>query len=81
MGNVLAASAPPPPPPTFTPPPPTATEQKPESDESNDLNPGTMEDLHKKCKGCITHFLRQQFVTCLPFNQRCSQCPSMAPDS
>lgn len=63
MGNVLAASVPPPP----SPPPPTSgllpNLEKPDSSEtlnssrlSDGLkNPGTIEDLHKKCKGiCIS---------------------------
>lgn len=60
MGNVLAASAPPPPPP---PPPgpglmPNLEEPGPLTDgyastemSSQIENPGTIEDLHKKCKG------------------------------
>ncbi|XP_076282134.1 mitochondrial import receptor subunit TOM40 homolog 1 [Lasioglossum baleicum] len=61
MGNVLAAAAPPPPPP---PPPPPGTSVLPnvgKQDSSTGLfastdvaermeNPGTIEDLHKKCK-------------------------------
>ena len=61
MGNVQAASAPPPPsmPP---PPPPAPTPEKSENTSfqpptpvtpefSSGKNPGTMEDLHKQCKG------------------------------
>lgn len=61
MGNVQAASAPPPPsmPP---PPPPSPTPEKSENtsyqpptpllpDLATGKNPGTMEDLHKQCKG------------------------------
>lgn len=60
MGNVLAASAPPPPPP----PPPasgllpnlgkqdSAAGLYPTTEVGDQLeNPGTIEDLHKKCKG------------------------------
>lgn len=64
MGNVLAASVPPPP----SPPPPTSgllpnleksdsTEILQSSSNFSDglKNPGTIEDLHKKCKGiCIS---------------------------
>lgn len=66
MGNVQAASAPPPPvmppPPPGMPPPPSPGPEKtenasfqpqipPSSDPSGARNPGTMEDLHKQCKG------------------------------
>ena len=52
MGNVHAAGpgAPPPPPPStgvpLTPKPPTE-----EKNEEEIKNPGSMEDIHKKCKG------------------------------
>lgn len=72
MGNVLAASVPPPP----SPPPPTSglmpNLEKPESSPvlhtSNGIfdtleNPGTIEDLHKKCKGTLT---RVRLVITLP---------------
>lgn len=61
MGNVIAASAPPPPPP---PPPshglmpnlggkqdPSASMYAPAEVSTQVENPGTIEDLHKKCKG------------------------------
>ena len=58
MGNVHAASAPPPPPPSsLSPelPPSLAKKDLPTSlDGSERLeNPGTIEDLHKKCKGTV----------------------------
>lgn len=72
MGNVQAASAPPPPtmppPPPGMPPPPTPESEKSENasfqppvpllqDISSGRNPGTMEDLHKQCKGKLTKVL------------------------
>lgn len=62
MGNVLAASAPPPPPPP--PPGPGLMPNLGKPDPSTDVyapteassqveNPGTIEDLHKKCKGTL----------------------------
>lgn len=70
MGNVLAASVPPPP----SPPPPTSgllpNLEKPDSSEtlqsSNKFpdglkNPGTIEDLHKKCKGKVSVYLFNPF--------------------
>lgn len=51
MGNVLATSQPPPPPATSMVPPPSAPEPPPEPlNKTDDQNPGTLEDLHKKCK-------------------------------
>lgn len=70
MGNVLAASVPPPP----SPPPPTSgllpNLEKPDSSESLQSsnkfsdglkNPGTIEDLHKKCKGKLSLYLFNPF--------------------
>lgn len=70
MGNVLAASVPPPP----SPPPPTSdllpNLEKPDSSESLQSsnkfsdglkNPGTIEDLHKKCKGKGSVYLFDPF--------------------
>ncbi|XP_058797387.1 mitochondrial import receptor subunit TOM40 homolog 1 [Phymastichus coffea] len=54
MGNVQAATAPPPPPMGFQPPPPASVPKEnalATPAESQALeNPGTMEDLHKRCK-------------------------------
>ena len=54
MGNVhassQAASPPLPPVPPQSPKEPEATQIKP-SIETDQLNPGTIEDLHRKCKG------------------------------
>ena len=75
MGNVLAASVPPPP----SPPPPTSgllpnleksdsTEILQSSSNFSDglKNPGTIEDLHKKCKGiCTSIRLSRTHVTFL----------------
>ena len=77
MGNVLAASVPPPP----SPPPPTSgllpNLEKPDSSEtlnsssrlSDGLkNPGTIEDLHKKCKGiCISRNIIFNFFSLFSF--------------
>lgn len=57
MGNVMAASAPPPPPPIvpLTPPELPKDHQISTSSLSDNLiklnNPGTVEELHKLCKG------------------------------
>ncbi|XP_054164362.1 mitochondrial import receptor subunit TOM40 homolog 1-like [Oppia nitens] len=53
MGNVLAATSPPPPPTTYGVPPMSTKDDsvgKVDTSTANDLNPGPMEDLHKKCK-------------------------------
>lgn len=57
MGNVLAASNSPssggavvPPPPPLTAPPPVEPKQAPVKAEAS-KNPGSYEELHKKCKG------------------------------
>lgn len=79
MGNVLAASVPPPPSP---PPPPTSgllpNLGKPDSSEelqssvrlSDSLkNPGTIEELHKKCKGIRPQIRRlfDSFISLLSY--------------
>ena len=55
MGNVHASSSVPPPSMGLVPPPPVNLSPPPEVDikpkPTNVNNPGTMEDLHKKCKG------------------------------
>lgn len=54
MGNIHAASpATPPPPPAPTPPTVTPVDEskKGEEKEGGIENPGTMEDIHKQCKG------------------------------
>ena len=62
MGNVLAAApaggfpsppmgVPPPPSPAGMPAPPTTSPPKPEEQATNGNDPGSFEDLHKKCKG------------------------------
>lgn len=63
MGNAMAASAPLPPPPSYNPPSgpglmPNLGKQDPSTDvyapaetPTQIENPGTIEDLHKKCKG------------------------------
>ncbi|CAG2180040.1 unnamed protein product, partial [Oppiella nova] len=50
MGNVLASAPPPPPPPQLAPTPPATQTPADVSAGDNDLNPGSMEELHKKCK-------------------------------
>ncbi|CAG2103252.1 unnamed protein product [Medioppia subpectinata] len=55
MGNVLAAASPPPPLPSgLSPPPPPQSPgdgpPKPPDTAADDSNPGSMEELHKKCK-------------------------------
>lgn len=60
MGNVMASSGPMMPTPPPMPPPPLSTSDQSlpasqtgdasRSDDTKDINPGTMEDLHKKCK-------------------------------
>lgn len=50
MGNVHASSNLPPMPPNMTPIPPPTTPQKLPPEERIE-NPGSVEELHKKCKG------------------------------
>lgn len=50
MGNVHASSNLPPMPPNMTPVPPPTAPQKLPPDERIE-NPGSVEELHKKCKG------------------------------
>ncbi len=53
MGNVMASSAPSPPlmPSMPSPSITSDTNQQNSSNNENDSNPGSMEDLHRKCKG------------------------------
>lgn len=50
MGNVQASSNLPPMPPNMTPVPPPSTQPKLPPEERIE-NPGSVEELHKKCKG------------------------------
>lgn len=52
MGNVQASSNLPPMPPNMTPVPPPSTPQK-RPPEARIENPGSVEELHKKCKGML----------------------------
>lgn len=72
MGNALAASAPPPPPPP--PPGPGLMPNLGKPDPSTDVyapteapsqveNPGTIEDLHKKCKGTSSELVPRPSCT------------------
>lgn len=74
MGNVFASSLAQPPMPG-TVPPPNLPEQTGVSkgSSSSDKNPGTIEELHKKCKGKLCHintekcnFFFQQERSCFP---------------
>lgn len=63
MGNVLATTALSSPPPIIPPPPPSSTSTGLTSKETsenaeNDSNPGTMEDLHRKCKGLLLKMMK-----------------------
>lgn len=52
MGNVFASSLAQPPMPGAVPPPILPEQPSPAKETSTaDKNPGTIEDLHKKCKG------------------------------
>ncbi len=53
MGNVMASSAPSPPFMSSIPSPPITSDSNEQnsSNNENDTNPGSMEDLHRKCKG------------------------------
>lgn len=52
MGNVQASSNLPPMPPNMTPVPPPTTPQKLPPEQRIE-NPGSVEELHKKCKGTV----------------------------
>jgi len=58
MGNVQASSNLPPMPPNMTPIPPPTTPQK-LPPENRIENPGSVEELHKKCKGLLMVILFQ----------------------
>ena len=64
MGNVLATTALSSPPPIIPPPPPPSssstglTSKETSENAENDSNPGTMEDLHRKCKGLLLKMIK-----------------------
>lgn len=67
MGNVQASSNLPPMPPNMTPIPPPTTPQK-LPPENRIENPGSVEELHKKCKGLFcTCFLSYCIVLFVVF--------------